>query len=114
MSALRKPPAVVRAALVLFIGLFANIMVTEAQPLDAQRQSGVIGERYDGFVVAREASAEAMASKVNAERTRLYQQRAAKQGVSVEKVGQVYAKKIFEQAPAGTWFLTEKGSWIRK
>ena len=105
---------VVRAALVLFIGFFASITVAQAQPLDAQRQSGAIGERYDGYVVAREASAEPMAGSVNAERARLYQRRAAKQGVSVEEVGRVYAKKIFEQAPTGTWFLTEKGSWIRK
>ena len=114
VSAPNKRPYFVRLLLAALLGLFSTTMVTEAQQLDQQRQSGALGERFDGFVVAREEAARALASKVNAERSSLYEQRAAKQGVSVDKVGKIYAKKIFEQAPAGTWFLTETGSWIRK
>lgn len=86
-----------------------------AQSLDSLRASGALGERYDGLVVVRQASGEAnrIAGEVNAQRQGIYKQRAAEQGVAWDQVGRVYARQIFDQAPTGTWFLTEQG-WVRK
>lgn len=86
-----------------------------AQSLESLRAEGVLGERYDGLVVARQSSGDAnrIASEVNAQRQALYQQRAAEQGVPADQVGRVYAKQLFDQAPKGTWFLTERG-WQQK
>lgn len=89
-----------------------------AQSLDSLRMSGVIGERFDGLVMLREANApaeaRAMVKQVNAKRSQIYAQRAKEQGVSPDQVGRVYAKEILQSAPKGTWFLGEDGRWTRK
>jgi hypothetical protein len=86
-----------------------------AQSLEALRLSGALGERYDGLVVVRQPNAEAnrLAAEINAQRQGIYKQRAAEQGVPADQVGRVYARQIFDQAPKGTWFLSEQG-WVQK
>lgn len=86
-----------------------------AQSLESLRASGALGERYDGLVAVRQASADAnrIAAEVNAQRQAIYRQRASEQGVPWDQVGRVYARQIFGQAPKGTWFLTEQG-WVQK
>ncbi len=89
-----------------------------AQSLDDLRAAGVVGERFDGLVEVRDTKASAqvrsLVEKVNAKRREIYAQRAAEQGVSAEQVGRVYAEKIFQGAPAGTWFRDQAGEWRRK
>ena len=85
-----------------------------AQSLDGLRSSGAVGERFDGYLVARDASAAGFVSQVNAQRKKIYQERATAQGVPVDQVGRVYAEKIFNDAPAGTWIQKPDGSWVRK
>jgi hypothetical protein len=85
-----------------------------AQSLDELRASGKIGERYDGFAVARDPSAADMVKEVNAKRRGIYEQQAKKQGVPLEQVGLVYANEIVQQVPAGTWILTADNEWRRK
>ncbi|WP_020590764.1 YdbL family protein [Kiloniella laminariae] len=85
-----------------------------AQDLDALRSSGAVGERFDGLAVARDASAASFVASVNAQRSKIYQERAAKEGVPAEQVGMVYGKEIRGKAPAGTWFLLQDGSWAQK
>lgn len=86
----------------------------QAQSLDALRASGAVGERFDGYLVARDASAQAFVNKVNAQRRKIYQERAAAQGVPAEEVGKVYAGQIIRDAPAGTYIQKPDGSWTRK
>jgi len=85
-----------------------------AQSADALRASGAAGERFDGFMEAREASAAAAVKTINAERSTVYAQRAKEQGISPEQVGRVYAQQILSRAAPGTWIKTEAGQWIRK
>lgn len=89
-----------------------------AQTLDELRSSGTIGERYDGLAMVRDTGASAkvraMVADVNAQRQKIYAKRAAEQGVPADQVGRVYAKEIFQNAPTGTWFLGEDGSWTKK
>jgi len=85
-----------------------------ADQLDDLRRSGAVGERFDGLLVARDASASGFVSQVNAQRSGIYQDRATKQGVSPADVGRVYAKQIFQKAPKGTYFQKEDGSWVQK
>lgn len=105
----------------LAVSLFAlgfTALPAAAQSLDELRKSGVVGERYDGFAVVRDAGASAqvrsLVADINAERRRIYAQRAAQQKVSVDQVGRVYAQEIFRTAPRGTWFLGEDGRWVQK
>jgi hypothetical protein len=110
-----------KRTLTLCLTLFAFLAVIAGGPvgaasLDELRASGAIGERYDGYVVVRQSAPGAadVATKVNAERRRIYEQRAAQQKISPAEVGQVYAAQIIRNAPAGTWFLAQDGSWKRK
>jgi len=85
-----------------------------AQSLDELRASCKVGERYDGFAVARDPSAADLVKEVNDKRRKIYEERAKKQGVSVEAVGAVYAGEIIEKLPDGSWVLTADGEWRRK
>lgn len=86
-----------------------------AQSLDELRASGVVGERFDGLLVARQSGApQGVIDSVNAKRSTIYADRAKQQGVPPDQVGRVYAQQIMQQAPAGTWFLDEAGNWRQK
>ena len=105
--------------LVLLVGCLAPLAAppAAAQSLDELRASGVVGERFDGYAMVREAGAsgaKGVVDEVNRKRRQIYEERASAQGVSVEQVGRVYAAQIFQQAPRGTWFLQENGSWRQK
>lgn len=106
----------VLAAVILAVAMAAG--AAYAQSLDDLRASGVVGERFDGFAELRDAGASPQArslvNEVNEKRRRIYQQRAAQQGVPMGQVGRVYAQQILQSAPAGTWFLGESGRWTRK
>jgi uncharacterized protein YdbL (DUF1318 family) len=86
--------------------------------LDSFRASGVIAERFDGYVELREsgapAEARALVDSVNAERRKLYEKRAGELGVPVSEVGKVFAEKILQVAPAGTYFRQPGGGYVRK
>lgn len=102
-----------RSLLLAFVVLVSLGGAATAQSLDQMRSSGAVGERYDGLLEARDAGASAYVARVNAERRKIYEDAASKQGVSVQQVGQVYAKEIMKKAPAGTWFLGPDGQWRR-
>ena len=111
-------PHRLRRALGLIAVAFAAILIlggpAQAQDLDALRASGAVGERFDGYLVARDGNAQGFVAKVNAKRRQIYEQRAASQGVGADQVGMVYAKEILADAPAGTWFQKSDGSWAQK
>lgn len=94
--------------------LTLTVLPARAQSLNELRASGAIGEAFDGFARARTAGMQNQVDAINAQRRAIYQQRAASQGVSAAQVGRVYAREIFNNAPAGTWFLDESGAWTRK
>jgi uncharacterized protein YdbL (DUF1318 family) len=90
-----------------------------AATLDDYRRSGVIAERYDGYVELRGGGAPAEAAQlvkqVNAERRAIYEQRAREQKVPVAAVGELFAAKIAQSgAPPGTYFRLRDGSYQRK
>lgn len=122
MPMLERPAAAPGLALRLLAAVLLALSVAagaaQAQSLDELRASGVVGERYDGYVVLRDTGAsekvKALVEEVNAKRRGIYEKRAAEQGVPVGQVGRVYAQQIFEQAGEGTWFLDEAGKWVRK
>ena len=86
---------------------------TWAGSLEALRASGAIGESFTGYAVARDASVQAQVDVINAQRKAIYQKKATAQGVSIDQVGQVYAKEIFNNVPAGTW-IHVNGNWVKK
>lgn len=102
------------AGLLIAAALIITVLPAEAQSLNQLRASGAIGEAFDGYARARDGAMQGQVNGINAQRRAIYQQRASAQGVSADQVGRVYAQEIFNNAPAGTWFLSESGSWSRK
>ncbi len=86
----------------------------QAQSLDALRASGAVGERFDGYLAARDASAQPFVNQVNAERKKIYEARAKAQGVAAAEVGKVYAQEIMTNVAPGTWLQKPDGSWAQK
>ena len=114
MSFLRKTLTVLMVALALSVGFAGG---AAASTLDQYRAEGVIAERYDGFVEMRgggPADAASLVNEVNRERRAIYEKRAKEQGVPVSAVGVLFAKKIVESAPDGTYFKMQDGSYQRK
>lgn len=102
------------AGLIIAATLGVTSLSAQAQSLSQLRASGAIGEAFDGFARARDNSMRGQVDAINARRRTIYQQRASAQGVSAQQVGRVYAREIYNNSPAGTWFLSESGSWSRK
>lgn len=108
-----------RQALTLFaVGLTGGILLTNVQPahadaLDDARSAGAVGERYDGFAVARDPSASGLVDSTNAKRMDFYKKKASEQGVAVEEIQAIYAQAIRERAQSGWWFETRSG-WQQK
>ncbi len=100
-------------ALVLVGGL-TSINPAMAQSLKSELQNGNVGERWDGFVQARNNSAQGLVNNVNGKRKKLYEKRARELGQSPQVVGQVFAKELYDRARSGTWFLNQNGSWYQK
>ena len=98
----------------VFVAVLSSAMPALGQSLDEMRVSGALGERFDGFAEALESKAKSRVQKINAERKKIYRERAAKEGVSADQIGRVYATQIFKKAPSGTRFLKENGSWVTK
>ncbi|MEX0924250.1 MAG: DUF1318 domain-containing protein [Rhodovibrionaceae bacterium] len=102
------------AALLGGFALATPFRPARAQDWKALRSSGALGERYDGFLVARDSSAASVAASVNKQRRDLYIARAAEQGTTVDQVGRIYFQENLSRLPNGTWVLLEDGSWVQK
>lgn len=101
----------------LLLALTVPALPAAADVLDKLRATGAVGERFDGLLELRDATASDAAAKVkeiNAKRQKIYAKRAAQDGATPEQVGAIYAEEIMEQAPKGTWFLGSNGKWTRK
>ena len=114
-------------ALALLLGLAALAAMLAAGPalaqeqprtLDAPRSTGIVAERWDGYAILRDntagADVRAVVETINRKRRDHYSEVARREGTTIDSVGRIYAQQIFNQAPAGTWFLGEDGNWKRK
>ena len=105
------------AAILLVLAGLPAIGGAESRLLDAPRAAGLVGERFDGYAVARGSVApdvQALVDQVNKERHDVYAARASSENVPIEAIGKIYAAEIMKSAPAGTWFLSESGQWTKK
>lgn len=109
---LSRLPALLLVLAIAFLPM-APQALAQSSDLDRLRISGAVGERYDGFLVARDSAHGEFVATVNAQRLEIYQSRATSQGIAVDQIGRIYAQQILEQAPSGTWFQAEDGSWRR-
>jgi uncharacterized protein len=104
------------AALAFLLAMFAAAPAF-ADSLDDYRARGFITERFDGYTQVRgdaPPGARALVAEVNEKRAKIYAKRAQTDNVPLDTVGKIYATQIYEDAPAGTWFLQADGKYIKK
>ena len=106
------------SVLAVAIGLFFTAVPDGyADALDRYRADGAIAERFDGYVETRRgapAGAASLVRDVNNKRRAIYEKRAREQNVPASAVGALFAEKIMRQAPGGTYFRRQDGSYVRK
>ena len=89
----------------LLLALMLPALPAAADVLDNLRATGAVGERFDGLLELRDASAQGAAAKVkeiNAKRRKIYEKRAAQDGASLDQVGAIYAQEIMEKVSKDT------------
>lgn len=90
-------------------------MIRRLPRINELKKQGQIGENRNGFLaVVREklgAADQNLLEAENADRKAVYAAIARQQGTSSELVGQLRAKKIYEQANSGEFLMKEDGSW---
>lgn len=110
MTSFKKFICVLSAALTLGA---ATSMAADMDLATAKR-AGLIGERSDGLVAATlpnpSAEVTSLVNRTNKGRLMVYKELAAKQGIPLEEVQKIAAKKIFNQASSGE-FLMIDGQW---
>lgn len=81
------------------------------------RRSGLIGERYDGYlgiVIARPSDAlRRQVSAINIRRRSLYSGLASRKGVTPEEVGITAACSLLRRIGVGEYYLSGQGGWRR-
>lgn len=85
---------------------------------DEAKAQGLIGETSQGYLasVTGNPSAEvrALIDKINIQRKTVYQQKAAKAGVSIQVMQQRVAQRLIERAAKGSYLRNAAGTWYRK
>ena len=95
-----------------------NAMIARRSEIAALKKSGKVGEDNKGYLAAVSgglAGGEASTVKAeNADRAKVYEAIAKKEGVSATLVGQRRAKQIAAQAKPGEYIQGADGSWKQK
>lgn len=105
-----------RVILGLVLGLFAGPAVAQDAVI-AARTSGVVGERYDGYLGAAGAlspTVRAQVGAVNIKRRSLYSNLAARRGVTSGDVGVAAACTLLGRVAVGEVYLLTEGQWRRR
>lgn len=85
--------------------------------INAARQAGAIGERYDGymgFVTAASTAIRRQVGAVNLRRRNLYIGLAARRNVNPEVVGMTTACELIPRLRPGEYYMLSDGVWRRR
>lgn len=87
-----------------------------ALDLDTAKSQGLVGEQTDGYlgIVIPSPEVEYLTTQINQQRREAYARIAKKNGISVDKVGRLAARKLFEKAAASEYFEKPDGGWVQK
>ena len=123
MKYLALAVAILGAAGVATVGIAAGAAVAqtaEAKALvDAAKAQGAVGERNDGllgFVGANtDPALEAAVNEINAGRSQLYRQAAARNGVTVAAAGAAaFTEVVSTRLRPGEYYQSSTSAWVRK
>ena len=85
--------------------------------VNAARQAGIVGERYDGYLgIAGAASPtlRSQAATINIRRRSLYSNLAASKGVAPQEVGITAGCQLLARVQVGEAYLLADGMWRRR
>lgn len=87
-----------------------------ALDLQAARESGVVGEKLDGYVAVLKSSpdVEDLVKEVNAKRKEEYTRIAKEKNQSVEVVAKLASVQIIKNLKSGAFYQSSGGSWQQK
>ncbi len=89
--------------------------VAFAIELDTAKEKGLVGEQQNGYLGAVVQSSEVLLliNEINAKRRAKYQELATKNGITLEQVEILAAKKSYEKTEIGH-YLQVNGQWVKK
>lgn len=106
----------------LFI-LFTLLLAVSSVPAFADqladaKQSGLVGEKPDGYlgVVSNNAPADVseLVKNINSQRQAKYKEIAEQNKQSPEVVGSLMGEKLINITKEGLYYMTPDGTWVRK
>ena len=110
-------------AFLLALLAFSSLAIPASAPAQdsaaivAARRSGLIGERFDGYLGLASTSVSPdlrrQVGAVNIRRRALYSNLAARKGVTPEEVGITAACSLLRRVSAGEYYFLSQGGWRR-
>ena len=104
--------------LLLIGGLMLGASAAAQTPaVDSARASGIIGERYDGYIGVNGAASAALRSQVariNIQRRSLYSKLAASKGASPQDVGITAGCQLLARVGTNEAYMWADGVWRRR
>jgi len=95
----------------------ASAPAQDSAAIVAARRSGLIGERFDGYLGLASANVSPdlrrQVGAVNIRRRALYSNLAARKGVTPEEVGITAACSLLRRVSAGEYYFLSQGGWRR-
>jgi len=85
--------------------------------VDAARQAGIVGERFDGYiglVVTPSPALRSQVAAINIRRRSLYSNLAASKGVSPQEVGITAGCQLLTRVQVGQAYMLTDGQWRRR
>jgi uncharacterized protein YdbL (DUF1318 family) len=108
---------IARALMALAAASLGVAAAAQTPAVDAARQSGVVGERFDGYLGFVTVPAPAVRSQVNTiniRRRSLYSNFAASRGVTPADVGITAGCQLLARIEPGQYYLLTDGRWRRR
>ncbi len=102
----------------LLLALLGMFLASPALALDLQtaRNSGLVGEKTDGYIGAIQNSPDvtSLVSSVNAQRKQEYTRISQQNGQPVDVVAKLAAEEIIKKLGTGSFYQAADGSWARR
>jgi uncharacterized protein YdbL (DUF1318 family) len=105
------------AAAVLAASVPAFIAPAQTPAINAARQAGLVGERYDGYLgmgAGASATLRSQVGAINIRRRTLYINLAASRRVSAQEVGITAGCTLLARVAVGEVYMLQDGVWRRR
>lgn len=118
MQFIKQPVRVVFGALFVLVAVAFAAPDARADMLDDAKAAGVVGERQDGYlgiVSGGSVEIQRLVQDINLRRRDRYKQIAdSTSGSTLSDVETLAGAKLIQQMPAGQFYQSSSGSWVRK